>query len=258
MTNTRKPERAFLGISALVFAASAAVTVVWCSSMSAMPGMEMPGGWTMSMTWMRMPGQSWFEAAATFIGMWSVMMVAMMLPVLVPMLSRYRQVIRARPQLELLTAIAAFAYFMVWTLTGIAAYVIGLLLAEAAMKLPALARLAPVASGVIVLVAGVAQFTRWKARQLACCRKPQAAVHGEDPIAAWTHGLRLGICCVHCCLGHTAILLAIGLMDLRAMGLVAAAIAAERLMPNGERIARAIGTLVIAVGLLIVLGRAQF
>ena len=38
------------------------------------------------MAWMRMPGQSWLGAAATFIGMWSVMMVAMMLPVLVPML----------------------------------------------------------------------------------------------------------------------------------------------------------------------------
>ena len=54
--------------------------------MSAMPGMEMPGGWTMSMAWMRMPGQGWPGAAATFLGMWIVMMVAMMLPVLVPML----------------------------------------------------------------------------------------------------------------------------------------------------------------------------
>ena len=76
---------------AVVFAASAAVTIVlWCGSMSAMPGMEMPGGWTMSMAWMRMPGQSWPGAAATFIGMWSVMMIAMMLPVLVPMLLRYQ------------------------------------------------------------------------------------------------------------------------------------------------------------------------
>ena len=83
--------RGLLGASAVVFAASAITTVLWCGSMSAMPGMEMPGGWSMSMAWMRMPGQSWLGAAATFIGMWSVMMVAMMLPVLVPMLSRYRE-----------------------------------------------------------------------------------------------------------------------------------------------------------------------
>jgi predicted metal-binding membrane protein len=83
----------FLGISALIFAASAAVTIVWCASMSSMGGMTMPGGWTMSMTWMRMPGQSWPGAAASFLGMWIVMMVAMMLPSLVPMLARYRQAV---------------------------------------------------------------------------------------------------------------------------------------------------------------------
>ena len=55
-------------------------------SMSAMGGMPMPGGWTMSMPWMRMPGQSWPAAAASFLGMWIVMMAAMMLPSLVPML----------------------------------------------------------------------------------------------------------------------------------------------------------------------------
>jgi predicted metal-binding membrane protein len=47
------------------------------------------GGWTMSMAWMRMPGQTWPAATASFLGMWVVMMVAMMLPALVPMLQRY-------------------------------------------------------------------------------------------------------------------------------------------------------------------------
>ncbi|HWS72596.1 MAG TPA: DUF2182 domain-containing protein, partial [Thermoanaerobaculia bacterium] len=83
--------RAFFGVSVLLFAASAAVTIVWCASMSAMGEMPMPGGWTMSMTWMRMPGQTWPGAAASFLGMWVVMMVAMMLPSLVPMLQRYRE-----------------------------------------------------------------------------------------------------------------------------------------------------------------------
>ncbi len=87
-------ERAFFGVSALLFAASAAATIVWCTSMSAMGGMPMPGGWTMSMAWMRMPGQTWPGAAASFVGMWIVMMVAMMLPSVVPMLWRYRQVVQ--------------------------------------------------------------------------------------------------------------------------------------------------------------------
>src|ERR1700684_2287202 len=83
--------RVFLGVSALLFAACTTVTVVWCASMSALGGMPMPGDWTMSMAWMRMPGQTWLGAAASFLAMWVVMMVAMMLPSLVPMLWRYRQ-----------------------------------------------------------------------------------------------------------------------------------------------------------------------
>ena len=89
----RTSERAFFGVSALLFAASAAVTIVWCASMSAMGGMPMPGGWTMSMAWMRMSGQTWPGAAASFLCMWVMMMVAMMLPSLVQMLWRYRQAV---------------------------------------------------------------------------------------------------------------------------------------------------------------------
>jgi predicted metal-binding membrane protein len=55
--------------------------------------MPMPGGWSMSMTWMLMPGPTWLDAAASFLGMWVVMMVAMMLPSLVPMLWRYRRAV---------------------------------------------------------------------------------------------------------------------------------------------------------------------
>jgi predicted metal-binding membrane protein len=58
--------------------ASAAVTIVWWASMSAMGEM-------------RMCGRTWPGAAASFLGIWVVMMVAMMLPSLVPLLWRYRQ-----------------------------------------------------------------------------------------------------------------------------------------------------------------------
>jgi predicted metal-binding membrane protein len=93
MVHEQASQRAFFAISALLFAASAAVTIGWCGSMSAMGGMPMPGGWTMSMAWMRMPGQTWPGAAVSFLGMWFVMMVAMMLPSLVPALWRYRQAV---------------------------------------------------------------------------------------------------------------------------------------------------------------------
>src|SRR5476651_2625981 len=86
MVSERVSQRAFFGVSALLFAASATATIVWRASMSPMGEMPMPGGWTMSMAWMRMPGQTWPGAAASFLGMWVVMMAAMMLPSLAPML----------------------------------------------------------------------------------------------------------------------------------------------------------------------------
>ena len=73
MISEQASQRTFFGISALLFAGSTAVTIVWCGSMSAMGEMPMPGGWTMSMTWMLMPEQTWLDAAASFLGMWVVM-----------------------------------------------------------------------------------------------------------------------------------------------------------------------------------------
>ena len=95
--------KAFVAASALLFAISVALTIIWCAPMQAMAGMPMPGGWTMSMTWMRMPGQSWPGSAASFLGMWTVMMVAMMLPSFVPRLLCYRAAAGVRR--DLLTAI---------------------------------------------------------------------------------------------------------------------------------------------------------
>jgi len=244
--------RAFLGTSALVFAASAAVTIAWCASMSAMGGMPMPGGWKMSMAWMRMPGQTWPGAAASFLGMWVAMMVAMMLPSLVPMLSRYRQAVESAGEARLgrLTALVGVGYFLVWTAIGCAAFVLGVALAMVEMQQPALARAVPIAVGGVVLLAGGLQFTAWKARHLACCREAPGPGRTlpADAGTAWRHGVRLGLHCSHCCAGPMAILLVVGVMDLRAMAVVAAAITVERLAPAGERVARALGAVAVGAG----------
>ena len=177
MASERASQQAFFGVSALLFAASAVVTIVWCASMSAMCEMSMPGGWTMSMAWMRMPGQTWPGAAASFLGMWVVMMVAMMLPSLVPMLWRYRQAVGRTGETRLgrLTALVGVGYFFVWTVFGMAAFPLGVALAAIEMQQPALARAVPIAAGVVVLIAGALQLTAWKARHLACCREATRA-----------------------------------------------------------------------------------
>jgi predicted metal-binding membrane protein len=254
MLTGRTSERAFFGASTLLFAASAGATIAWSASMSAMGGMPMPGGWTMSMTWMRMPGQGWPGAAATFMGMWIAMMLAMMLPSLMPMLWRYRQAVGmsdgSRP--GWLSALVGVGYFWVWTACGMAVFPLGVALAAVEMQQPLLARAVPMAAGAIVLIAGAVQFTGWKAHHLACCREsPRRSALPADAAAAWRHGLRLGRHCLCCCSGPTATLLVIGVMDLRAMALVTAAITVERLAAAGARIARAIGFVMVGTGLLL-------
>src|SRR5712691_6775504 len=172
MSSERASQQAFFGVSALLFAASAAVTIVWCASMSAMGEMPTPGGWTISMAWMRMPGQTWPGAAASFLGMWVVMMAAMMLPSLVPMLWRYRQTVgrTGEARLARLTALVGVGYFLVWTVFGMVAFPLGVALAAVVMQQPELGRAVPIAVGVVVLIAGALQFTAWKAHHLACCR----------------------------------------------------------------------------------------
>ena len=246
--------RAFLAVSALLFVASTAATIVWCASMSEMDDMPMPGGWTMSMAWMRMPGQTWPGAAASFLGMWVVMMVAMMMPSLVPMLQRYRRAVGGTDERRLgrLTALVGAGYFLVWTVFGMAAYPLGVALAVVEMRQPALARVVPIAVGVVVVIAGAFQLTAWKARHLTCCR--EAPGPGRtlpvDAGTAWRHGLRLGLHCSRCCTGLMAILLVIGVMDLGAMAVVATAVTAERVAPSGVAVARGIGAVIVGAGLL--------
>ncbi|MEJ1966821.1 MAG: DUF2182 domain-containing protein [Gammaproteobacteria bacterium] len=252
---------AFFGVSALLFAASATATIVWCASMSSMGEMSMPGGWTMSMAWMRMPEQTWAAFAASFIGMWVVMMVAMMLPSLTPMLWRYSRAAGSTGDSRIggLTALVGIGYFFAWTVFGLAVFAPGVALAELAMRLPTLARAAPIAVGGVVLIAGALQFTAWKTHHLACCRAA-AGCGRELPASAgtaWRYGLRLGIHCCCCCAGLTVMLLVIGVMDLRAMALVAAAITLERLSPGRERVARAIGVVVVGAGLFLIARAAR-
>src|SRR5439155_20061077 len=167
-----------------------------------------------------------------------------------------------------------------WTVLGLAPLRRGVGVGAVAMQQPALARAVPMAVGAVVLIAGALQFSAWKARHLACCREASASARGGvsasygetspkrrpaaeagpgrgrtlavDAGTAWRHGLRRGLHCNQCCAGLMAILLVIGVMDLRAMAVVGAVITVERLAPAGERVARAIGAVVVGAGLFLI------
>ncbi|MFC0691795.1 copper chaperone, partial [Paraburkholderia humisilvae] len=212
--SARHPRRVFFGLCALLCVVSAVLTVVVCMPMSAGSGMPMPGGWSMSMAWSRMSGQSWPHVAASFTGMWALMMVAMMMPSITPILWRCHESL-SRPgsaRAGLLTVCVGVGYFLAWTLLGVAVFPAGAALAALEMHWPALSRVVPGAAGAVILAAGIVQFSAWKARHLAyCCGRSTPKTGGTSCVAsagAWVpasvaaatrYGMRQGLHCVYSC-----------------------------------------------------------
>lgn len=247
-------EQLFVGVGGLLFLVSAGATIYLRGSMAG--AMAMPGGPAVTSPWARMPGQSWIGAAASFVGMWVVMMAAMMLPSLMPVLTSYRRAVLGlgEPSPGAVTGLAGAGYLLVWGVCGAVAYPVGAALAAGGPQWPAVARSTPVATGVVLLLAGWFQMTRWKARHLERCRSAPSC--GSAPTArawsAWRHGLRLGFHCTLCCAGLMASLLVTGVMNLGVMAVVACAITIERLTRWPKLAARAGGTVLLGAGALAV------
>ena len=174
---------------------------------------------------------------AFFTGFWATMTAAMMLPSAAPTVALVARLAgRAR-------AAAPFVagYLLLWCAYGLAAY--GLLRA-----LPGVAR-PELAAGLAIAAAGVYELTPLKRSCLRRCRTPLGFVASrwrEGPLGPLVLGVEHGVFCAGCCLGLMAIVFAVGLMSLVGMAAVTAAVAAEKLLPGGERL-----TVAIAVGLIV-------
>jgi len=220
-TSHRASDRAFLAAAALLFVASAAATVVWCSSMS-----------SMGSPWMLMPGRSLLGATASFTAQWLVMMVAMMMPSLVPELMHYRHALRAARNAEMgaLTALVAVGYFLVWAAAGAAIFMIGAGLVLPLVSEPALAQFALPARGVVGLAAVARQIARGRTQTAVCRPAGPALLDPVSPTAAtaWRYGIRLGLRCLWSSAEWTACLLVFGVMDLRVMLVVTVIVTVTR------------------------------
>lgn len=242
-------------VAVIVFVASAGLTLWFCRSMSG--GMEMPGGWAMSMMWMPMAGQSWLAAAGMFLAMWLAMMVAMMLPSALPTLIIYRRVLHFRRERRaaLATVVMACGYFLVWLGFGLVAFGAGVATAWAAMRWDAVSRAVPILSGVALIACGVYQFTPLKMSCLRHCRDPLHFVASHlrpGPAGGWRLGLHHGASCAACCWGLMLIQLTLGIMNLGVMVVVAAVIALEKLTPRAEWVVRTVGALSMLGGTFLV------
>ncbi len=217
----------------------------------------MPGGWTMSMMWMRMPGQTWAASAAMFMLMWLAMMIAMMLPSALPMLLNFRRSLigNRHENTGAPVMLAASGYFLVWSLIGAAVYPLGAGLALAAMRLEWVSRTVPALSGAALIAAGAMQFTRWKLSGLRQCRNPSGCAAAPNSNAlgmGWRYGLRQGLSCFVCCAAPMLALLVLGAMNLTVMVLITAFIALEKLLPKPEPVVRILGAALAVTGAIFI------
>jgi len=238
---TRLPT-AFIVVCVVAFIAAVSTTIYFNGSMS--DDMEMPGGWRMSMMWMRMPGQTWSLSALSFLLMWLAMMVAMMMP------SALFMFLKTRRQWLSLCYMTS-GYFIIWLIAGFAIYVLGVKFNDAAMRSEVLSRAVPLLSGATLITAGVVQFTRWKMKYLFRCRSPfgcdSPCAEGEKSF--WL-GCRQGVDCCACCSALMTSQLILGIMNPLVMIMVAIVIAAEKLLPRPDVTARLGGIAAIVVGIM--------
>lgn len=186
------------------------------------------------------------------VGMWQLMMVAMMLPVVLPWLGLVAVTHADHPD-GLVPAVASFAggYFSAWLLYSLAAGTLQLVLQALTLIDHDLTLRRPLAVGVLVL-AGLFQFTPAKRACLAHCRNPLSYL-----LARWDHapphpfrlGLGHGLYCVACCWALMALAFALGLMNLAWMAVITVLAAAEQVLPGGNRFAWVAGAALVGWGL---------
>jgi predicted metal-binding membrane protein len=181
----------FISVCVLAFVAGVSATAYFCRSMCG--EMKMPGGWSMSMMWMRMPGQTWFGSVLSFLLMWLAMMVAMMMPSALPMF------LKTRRQWSSLCYIAS-GYFAIWLIAGVGIYAVGVAFATATMRWEFFSRAVPLLSGASLIAAGAFPFTSWKMTHLLHCRSPFGCASScPQHETSFRLGCKQGAACCFCC-----------------------------------------------------------
>jgi predicted metal-binding membrane protein len=197
-----------------------------------------------------MPGTMGLSFGA-FVGVWSLMMTAMMLPSIAPFAALYTRTLtdhRPRRIVEL-----AAGYLLVWTLAAGPGYVLAWLGSQLAGTRPAAARVMAVA---IFAACGIYQLTPVKDRCLARCRSPLGFVlkYGSyrGRIRDMRVGMNHGAFCLACCWALMAILVAVGLMNLAVMVLLAAVVLAEKTWRWGPGLSRLVGAVALLLAAAVV------
>ena len=191
--------------------------------------------------------------------MWTVMMVAMMLPAATPVIVLVLGVYRRRdsPHARLSAHVFVIGYLLVWAAFSAAAALAQVMLHRVAVMSPDM-RVGPVGLSAAVLVAaGVYQWLPIKNSCLAHCRSPLGFLsHSwrEGTGGALAMGIHHGLFCVGCCWLLMALLFVVGVMNLLWVAVLSAFVFVEKLTPKGEWVGRVAGIAVAAWGVYLLVG----
>jgi predicted metal-binding membrane protein len=180
---------------------------------------------------------------------WTAMMVAMMVPATLPLILLYRTVARNRLSASRarvgITALLA-GYVAVWAAAGLPVYAY-------ALAAETVGRFAAVLPAVLLIIGGAYQFTSLKHSCHARCSSPLFFLMRKwkpGTAGALRLGVLHGIDCLGCCAGWMAGLVALGMMNLALVFTAALIIFAEKTLTNSHRIARPLGIVMVAAGVV--------
>ena len=250
---------------AIIIAALSALTVlawadlVWLADDMAMGGMDMsgfrmiPAGQGLMMS----ASEPWKPIEFGYVfAMWVVMMIGMMTPSVAPMILIYARVGRqaaAGGKPFAATGWFGGGYLLAWTAFSLAATSAQWALERTALLNPMMESTSNVLGGIVLIAAGLYQWTPVKDACLSYCQAPLTFImrHGGfrgNPAGALTLGLRHGIYCIGCCWGLMALLFVGGIMNLFWIAVLAILVLLEKVIPFGRIIARLAGLAFMAGG----------
>jgi predicted metal-binding membrane protein len=192
----------------------------------------------------------------TILCMWAVMMAAMMLPSALPTVMTFARLCeRGRENVRFLAFV--WAYLLVWIGFSVAATAMQWVLQFEDWVNPMIVSTSVVLSGSLLLIAGVYQFSPIKRVCLANCRTPMGFLLGEWRAGfrgAFLMGLRHGWFCLGCCWALMALLFVGGVMNIAWIAALSIAVAIEKMVPYGDKVAPVLGIGLIVAGAIRLVG----
>ena len=209
---------------------------------------------------MRVPGVVGLGDAVMLSVMWTVMMVAMMTPTAAPVLLAYNRVQRKRRRQHrpwVPTSVFLAGYLVAWAGYSLPAAGVQVLLHEFALLSSPMAAATPILGGVLLIVAGIFQFTPLKDQCLSHCRTPTQFLLSDWRDGRWgafVMGLEHGWFCIGCCWILMALMFVAGAMNLLWMAAITVFVLLEKVAPKGDIVGRVGGVGMVAWGIWLVAG----